>query len=203
MNVGISNWLASGRDYETGVALYQQHGSSGLIKRLLTSSCTSYTRDVLAKELSKLVVTAPTPPSRTRSPDLARPVASTLPDMLVELRQARRPLLSEREYLHARLELLSEVERGEAALCILAIGDELQKSYEAEAHYEKYGTLPAAVPAATPALELATLTDRSEIRRLLALARAQRSKLKGRADRVDDYTLVVANIELLESKLSQ
>ncbi|GAB3233102.1 hypothetical protein GCM10027346_20820 [Hymenobacter seoulensis] len=200
MNVEISNWLASEQDFPAGVALYEQHGKSIVIKRLLAAGSTSYSREVLARELERMVQVAPLP--LEPAPAVVVQVA-TVTDVLKALHQARRPLLSEREYLHARLELLADAERGEAALRILDIGDELQKSYDAEAYYEKYGTLPEVLPEAAPAPELATLTDMGEIRRHLALQRTQRSKLKDRPDRLDDYAQVLANIELLESKLSQ
>lgn len=200
MNLEISTWLASARDYAAGVALYDNHGPSGLLKRLLAGSTTSYTREVLARELAKLVASAPaaTNPQPITN---TQPLPSPAPDVVQQLRQARRPLLGEREYLHARLELLGEAARGEAALRILAIGEELHASYAAETHYAKYGTLPEAPPPAVVTPELATLTDNGEIRRLLALARAQRSKLKDRPNRAADYAQVVANIDLLEAKL--
>ncbi|WP_157530320.1 hypothetical protein [Hymenobacter norwichensis] len=194
----ISNWLASEQPYEVGVALYEQHGTSGMIKRLLAGSCTSYNREVLARELGKLVATAP-PPPQTPPP---APVPAAAADVLTQLRQARRPLLSEREYLHARLELASDAERSASALRILDIGDLLNESYAAEAHYEKYGTLPAPPPVAEPAPELASLTSTADIQYQLKLLRTQRSKLKDRPDRAEKLAQVLANIDLLESKLS-
>ncbi|SHL26619.1 hypothetical protein [Hymenobacter psychrotolerans] len=200
MNAEISTWLASEQDYETGVALYEQHGASGLIKRLLAASCTSYSREVLARELGKLVAGTPAPPSHTHPPQAP---AATTPDVVQQLRDARRPLLSEREYLHARLELLTEAERGEAALRILDLGDKLQESYAAEAYYAQHGTLPEPPPVAAPEPALEQLTTRPDIQYRLKLLRTQRSKLQDRPDRAADLAQVLANIDLLESKLSQ
>ncbi|MCA8831958.1 hypothetical protein [Hymenobacter pini] len=198
MSPEISAWLASEQDYATGVALYEQHGTSGVYKRLLAGACTNYNRGLLARELGKLVETVPAAePEPAPTPVVAPPV-----DVMTQLRQARRPLLSEREFLHARLELVGDAERHDSALRILDIGDELQKSYDAEAHYVQYGTLPEPPPVAEPAPELATLTSKAEIQYHLKLLRTQRSKLHGREDRATDYAQVLANIELLESKLS-
>jgi hypothetical protein len=199
MNVEISNWLGSEQPYAAGVALYEQHGTSGMIKRLLAGSCTSYNREVLARELGKLVATAQPAAAQVRPPAaVPTPAADALP----QLRQARRPLLGEREYLHARLELVSEAERSASALRILAIGDLLNESYAAETHYQQYGTLPTPPPAAEPAPELASLTSVGDIHYHLKLLRTQRTKLKDRPDRAADYAQVLANIDLLESKLS-
>ncbi|HEX8348335.1 MAG TPA: hypothetical protein VF598_00105, partial [Hymenobacter sp.] len=61
MILEISTWLTSNRDYAAGVALYVAHGSSRVIKRLVTSSCTDYTREVLERELTRLIESDPAP----------------------------------------------------------------------------------------------------------------------------------------------
>jgi hypothetical protein len=212
-------WLeGKARDYAAGVALFEAHGRSGVLKRLLASSCTDYTREVLARELAKLadVSVNDTVNVSVKAPALCdghvisvpKKAEKTAPDSDFlcdghvisppagdELRRHRRQLFAERDYLHARLSLLpTEKERLEAALQLLDTAKRIQLSYDVEA-----GRVSA--PVAAPKSDLVGLDDAGEIRRLLANLRPLRSKLKSRPDRADKLAEVEADIQLLETKL--
>jgi hypothetical protein len=202
----IQQWLAGPeRDYTAGVALFEAHGRSGVLKRLLAGTCTDYTREVLERELRKLlcdghVISVPEKaPESPAKPDslcdghvISVPVPAPEPD---ELRGQRRKLFADRDYLHARLELVAtDEERLAMSLELLATAERIQHSYDMAAGR-------VVVPEAVPTIDLAAITDAGEIRRLLANLKPLRSKLKKRPDRADRLAEVEADIALLELKL--
>lgn len=198
MNLEISTWLAQPDDYAAGVALYAQHGPSGMIKRLLATGCTSYTREVVQRELAKLA-THQVPTSELVGANLSAP-AVIAADPLQALHQARRDAFAQRDYQRAQLELVAtDDERLTMALDIMHQAEFINQTYEAEAHFNAHGALPAPPVAPEPAAELATLTNAGEIKHHLALLRTRRSKLQNRPDRAADYAQVLADIALLES----
>ncbi|WP_210519910.1 hypothetical protein [Hymenobacter terricola] len=194
----IREWLESeGRDYAAGVALFAVHGRSGVLKRLVAGTCTDYTREVLERELGKLVAEENGAKSiiGDKKPTIPAPEPEKPALADDELRRQRRALFAQRDYLHASLELLpTEAERLAAALQLLDTVKRLQLSYDVAA-----GRVVEAL--STPGPDLAALTDAGEIRRLLANLKPQRSKLKKRSDRADDLAAVEADIALLEEKL--
>ncbi|OUJ68825.1 hypothetical protein [Hymenobacter crusticola] len=204
MKLEISTWLASPGDYAAGVALFEKYGTSRVVKRLLAGACTTYTREVLARELSRLLEEVPAAlPAAAPAP--AAPIASVAnADPLARLKETRRGNFARRDYLRAQLERMpTDEERRVVALEILDLADSITASYDAEAHFQQHGVLPAAPAAPAPAPELASLTSLGDIHYHLKLLRTQRSKLQDRPDRAEDHAQVVANIALLESKLSK
>lgn len=197
----IREWLEGEfREYAAGVALFEAHGRSGVLKRLLAGACTEYTREVLARELAKLVVgIVPIASEKTpvvafvaSKPRISPPEPTPEAD---DVRRQRRKLFADRDYLHASLELLpTEQQRLDASLQLLAIVQRIQLSYDLEAGR-------VVVPEPTLGPDLATLTDAGEIRRLLANLKPLRSKLKNRPDRADKLAEVEADILTLETKL--
>lgn len=191
----IQEWLESGQDYAQGVALYEQHGRSAVVRSTLAFGETDFTRGKLLHALQQLVL----PQVGTTRPAAARPAAAppaaVTPVAVVD--PQRRDWLAERNHLHAQLGLVAtDAERLALSLRILELGDQIRLSYDQAA-----GRAPVPAPAgqATPGLE--QLTDAGEIRRLLANLKPQRSKLKRRPDRAADLARVVADIHLLETKL--
>ena len=72
----ITAWLASGRDFAPGAALYAALGSSATYKRLFALGPNDYAHQVLVRELSALV---PPAPAEVASEPSAEPPAAPVP----------------------------------------------------------------------------------------------------------------------------
>ena len=190
----IQAWLEGEQSYAAGVALYEAHGTSSVVRKLLACGETQFTRGKLAQELAKLVVAAPAPRVHVVDTSAKRVEKTAEP---VQVDPQRREWFAERNYLHAQLELVAtDEERRVMALRILELADLLALSYDQAA-----GRAPTPPGQASPELE--ALDDVGDILRRLLNLRAQRSKLKKRPDRANDLLQVEANIHLLESKLNR
>lgn len=66
----ISAWLNNGRDYDTGVELYEKYGDNGFFKILLKSGATPYIIDRLEVELEGLAPDAPAIPDTSNPENL-------------------------------------------------------------------------------------------------------------------------------------
>jgi hypothetical protein len=188
----VKDWLeGEERDYAAGVALYEAHGTSAVVRKLLAYGETEFTRTKLVQALEQLVATTP----------VAAPLAVPVPVPVaapVAVDPQRRDWFAERNYLHAQLDLVTtDGERLTMALRILDLADLISQSYDQQA-----GRAPVPLPAGQASPGLADLEEEGEIRRLLANLRPQRTKLKKRPDRADDLATVEANINLLEEKLN-
>ena len=194
----IREWLEKGgQDYAQGLALYEAHGPSAVVLKLLRGGPSDFTRQKLRQVLEKLTTAEPSPSvravdtsaERVRETSKREHVAD--PPAEDELRQRRSAWYAERNRLHAQLELVpTDEQRRVMAERILALSDLLTASY---------ADSPAAVAAPRP--DLASLTDQGEIRRLLANLRAHASKLKKNPARALDLQQARADILLLENKL--
>jgi hypothetical protein len=196
----IREWLESGQDYAQGVALYEAHGRSAVVRSTLAFGETEFTKAKLLKALQALVpavlgdghvISVP------KKPAVVAPKADSLCDGHVTTPVAvdpqRRDWFAERNHLHAQLGLVAtDEERRVMALRILELGDQISLSYQADKGDK---------PDTQPGHKWDTLTDEGEIRRLLANLKPQRSKLKKRPDRATDLLQVEADIRVLEEKL--
>lgn len=192
----VSEWLqGEERDYAAGVALYEKHGASTVVRNLLAYGETEFTRGKLRQALEQLVGTTPAPGRAAVSAVVMVPAAAPVaaPD------PQRRDWLAERNYLHAQLGLATtDAQRRELAFRILDLGDLIRESYDQAA-----GRSPSPAPVGEPSPGLASITEEGEIRRRLQNLRPQRTKLKKRPDRATDLLQVEADIHLLESKLKR
>jgi len=194
----VREWLqGEERDYAAGVALYEAHGTSTVVRNLLAYGETEFTRGKLLQALEQLAGTAaPTAPGRAAVPAVvvapaANPVAAPDPQ--------RRDWFAERNYLHLQLGLATtDAQRRELAFRILDLGDLIRESYDQAA-----GRSPAPPPVGEPSPGLASIQDEGEIRRRLANLRPQRTKLKTKPHRAADLARVEADIYLLETKLKR
>lgn len=193
----IREWLESGQDYAQGVALYEAHGRSAVLRSTLAFGETEFTRSKLVHALQQLVLCDGHVIVGAKNPVAVAAKADSLCDAHVTKSVAvdpqRRTWFAERNHLHAQLGLVAtDAERRTMALRILELGDFISQSYAAD-KVDK--------PDVQPGHKWDTLTDLGEIRRLLANLRPQRSKLKNRPDRADDLATVEADVHLLETKL--
>lgn len=184
----VRDWLeGEERDYDTGVALYEVHGTSTVVRKLLALGETEFTRSKLLQALQQLVGTGP----------IVAPVSAPVPAPVAD--PQRRDWFAERNYLHAQLGLVAtDAERRELAFRILALGDLIAESYDQAA-----GRAPVPPPVGEPSPGLASIQDEGEIRRRLLNLRPQRSKLKTKPRRAADLAQVEADIYLLETKLKR
>jgi len=192
----ITAWLASAQDFAPGVALYDQVGTSDTFKYLFSLGPTDYSRRVLLRELSALVV-APPPASAPPPAADASPLASEATDaLLVNLASQLKAVRDERSHLHPQLTApgLNKAGRRKLAGQIVALTDREVEIKLAEAHVRAHGRLPGPVP-------VVDVTDREQLRRLLTNRRAQRSKLKDPAHAAD-LARVQADIDLILQKLA-
>ncbi|MDO7876002.1 hypothetical protein Q5H93_14760 [Hymenobacter sp. ASUV-10] len=190
----VRDWLeGEERDYNAGVALYEVHGTSTVVRKLLALGETEFTRGKLLQALQQLVSTVPV------VVPVPAPVAAPLPAPVAAVDPQRRDWFAERNYLHAQLGLVAtDAERRELAFRILALGDLIAESYDQAA-----GRAPVPPPVGEPSPGLASIQDEGEIRRRLLNLRPQRSKLKTRPHRAADLAQVEADIYLLETKLKR
>jgi hypothetical protein len=201
----ITAWLASDQPFAPGAALYQAAGPSSIYKQLFALGETAYSRQVLARELSTMVqmvqeeVAAITPPEPPAAAVPAPPPAPPGPDspLLVDVRQQLRAVRDERSQIHAQMTApnLGKKARYGIASRILALTDLELELKATEAHILAHGRLPG--PVAT-----ADVTDTGELRRRLLNLRSQRTKLQKLPARANDLAAVLAEIDLIQLKLT-
>ncbi|MBC6698882.1 hypothetical protein [Hymenobacter sp. BT190] len=208
----LIRWLADPTDFAAGVALYAQLGSSPVYRQLFALGETSYSRQVLERELQALasgpLEPVPLPTLPADAPPKPAPAASAVvpeptqvhtdsPELL-PLRAQLRGLRDERSQLHAQLTAprLSEKDRGKHALRILALGDQVLQLQQLVAHVLSHGTLPAGPVA------LADVVDQGELRRRLDNLVATRSKVRKNAKRAAELPALEADITLIRLKLT-
>ncbi|QIX60880.1 hypothetical protein HER32_06690 [Hymenobacter sp. BT18] len=208
----IVSWLSSAQDFADGVALYAAAGTSQAYKHLFTLGETSYSRQVLVRELRQIVATEPTSaavgpvtralvPAPVVAPDPAPKAATPAVDhsaspALAKVRDELRVARDERSRLHAQLTAprLARKDRYTMVARIVALTDQVTQLLEAEAHVLEHGRLPGKVPAGE-------LTDAGEMRQRLDNLRSQRSKLRKQPQKADQLAQVEADIQTLEINL--
>ncbi|WBA42976.1 hypothetical protein [Hymenobacter canadensis] len=196
----LTHWLAAPADFAQGAALYAQLGHSPVYRQLFALGETSYSRQLLERELQALasdpapVTIAPPPAAATLPPTQAHTDA---PELL-PLRARLRGLRDERSQLHAQLTAprLSEKDRGRFALRILVLGDQVQQLLQLEEHVLRQGALPPGP------VVLADIDDQGELRRRLDNLVATRSKVRKNARRAAELPALEADITLIRLKLT-
>ena len=208
----VHAWLASERNYEVGRQLYEQLGDNARLKQVLGHGPSAYNQEALAWELTQLARAGVTAAVALAGPLPAVVVASAPPDvlpnepapenpLLVELREARRPLYDERTQVHAQLEVLAEhgsqADVHQAALRVMALSRELEASKQTEAYVREHGQLP---PPPAPAPGLDALGPVELLKKRNAL-RSQVSRLKKREDRAADLAQAQTDLSVVEALL--
>jgi hypothetical protein len=205
----LTVWLTQPTDYVAGVVLYEQLGGRALYRQLFAAGETSYSRQLLERELQRLatglapvpVPTRPTPPAPTTAPVVPVAAMKSTPTptaLLQPLREQLRGLRDERSQLHAQLTAprLSEKDRGQFALRILTIGDLVVGLLRQEQHVLAHGTLPPGPVA------LADVVDPGELQKRLHNLVANRSKVRKNLKRAAELPAIEAAIQLIREKLT-
>lgn len=215
----LQAWLDSERDYEVGRLLYEQLGDNTRLKQVLSHGASSYNCEALAWELAKLakaghglatlatnwprvgheLATVPVVENATETLQTEPAAAPAESPLLVELREARRPLYDERTGVHGQLEHLdTDAERLVAARRVMELSHELNTNWNTTRYVAAHGQLPPPPPAA-PGLD--TLMPVELVKKRNSL-RSQVSKLKKRPDRADDLAVVQATLSQVEALLN-
>ncbi|QNF34355.1 hypothetical protein HUW51_17095 [Adhaeribacter swui] len=200
MNLEITQWLRSNRDYGTGVALYDRLGSNQVLKQLFAHGEYSFTRRKLEDALQVLLDQDPAPveekiakvPQKFPKTSENTPKASAAP---ASVRDKMRPLLDERTMLHNRLGLYQELglspeEMKQIAFRILALTRQITPLYQQTA-------LAAPVVPAPAAVDFSQLSGLEQHKKLANL-RSLRTKIKNKPNRAPDLPAIEAQIQQLE-----
>jgi hypothetical protein len=162
MNERINAWFNSGMDYQIGLAIYEEFGTSFSLKRILrVGGFSKKNLETLKYELRRLNKTTnlisktipPATPQKVQIPmeeikTVKKPVKTENSDkkeMTPETANLKKyviGLLKERDYLHANLEFMDLKKRKEAAQRILKLSDDIASIYDRLDHFDKHGILP-------------------------------------------------------------
>lgn len=147
----IKTYLSGNRDYFTGVALYEKHGTSSNLKRLLRiGGPTKVNIATLQYELGRLLDAPPI----TESVPVIPAVPALVPKSEVVIRRENTPEAEElkkqiiswlkiRDHLHATLSAETDQEAlKQASLQILDLSDQITEGYERLEHFNKTGMVP-------------------------------------------------------------
>ncbi|MBO3270758.1 hypothetical protein [Hymenobacter defluvii] len=215
MRSDVQAWLANYADYAAGAALYAAHGTSPVYRQLFARGETSYSRQLLVRELTALATREESVVPKSPTPKIVLPALET-PISVSEAQESPTPkvpasgeharkvlqqlkaLRDERSHLHAQLTAprLARKDRLQLALRILAIGDEVLAAEQRLAYVQQHGHEPPG-PVAT-----ADVTDAGELRRRLDNLVALRSKVRKRLDRAAELPQLEADIQLIREKLN-
>ncbi|WP_276496714.1 hypothetical protein [Pontibacter litorisediminis] len=197
----IRLWLASGKDYATGVALYAKYGSSEVRKRMFASGYSSFNQEKLLNSLEELLQSAAPEPEATPAPHTkAKPTAKhhDHPHFL-QLMKQREALLDERTLAHARLNTVkTDTERLELALRILDLVPQIKKLNHIRQHFLQHGSLPEEAQAASPLDE----SDKSALIQHRNNLRSTRSKLKKKPDKTKELATIEQEIQRLTTLIN-
>jgi hypothetical protein len=153
-DVVLKAWLNGARNYNIGATLYRLYGKDEELKKHFALGETPARKAKLLDTIKQLcgITTAPTntPPTRQHISTQTIPGKNDTA-AVVELKGQARPLLKQRDALHAKLLMYAtDEERGAAALKILDLDDEIDAIYDKVRYIEQHGKLPPPVMAFDP-----------------------------------------------------
>lgn len=197
----IRLWLASRKDYASGVVLYEKYGSSEVRKRMFASGYSSFNQEKLLDSLEELLQSAAPEPEATQAPQTKPKPAAKSDDQphFLQLMKQREALLDERTLAHARLNMMkTDAERLELALRILDLVPQIKKLNHIRQHFLQHGSLPAEAQAASPLDE----SDKSALIQHRNNLRSTRSKLKKKPEKAEELATIVEEIQRLTTLIN-
>ncbi|MCK6649178.1 MAG: hypothetical protein L6Q66_05955 [Bacteroidia bacterium] len=202
------NWLSRGCNYDEGVKLYFHYGSSKTLKDIFAKGDTYFNRKKLKSALLELVsapaeTIAPTQDFKVHREPKKKVSADNLPDSLKSEYYQLGPIWSKIRFLHSRLDLISkESERNDYAQEIVELSAQRRSifnkidAYNADpVKWHKQNDVKIDIKEAICILPPVNYWQLKE--ELLRL-RVQRSKLKKKPHRAEDYAAVLKRITEIE-----
>lgn len=210
--VSIQEYLNGNMPYNEAVLLYNRIGTSSAIKKLLESGEDDYSRDKLKAEFQKIVSNLQANKeennfkSFTKSKNEGAVQVELLPANLREEYHKLRPIIGEIRNLHAKLPMYStKEERFDTAKRIVELVAKRRIIWDRIDYFKEHGVdhpiYQAPVIVEAPA-ETATKITLFEAKHKLNLLRSQRTKLKNKIHRFEDYTRVCKEIDELNNLIS-
>lgn len=180
----ILHWLASDRDYHSGILLFEKHGRNPNLNHILrVGGATGKNSKTLVYELEKIArAFVPKDPKEKKHPSQEVAVSSPedptvqLPSVIGELRSKQKLTYKMLDNLHAVLSYRPKQERKTIAFQILDLDDQLSEINSQIAHYEKHGVIP--VPEAPESEKPVSSLSEAELIRRQNLVRTYVSRYK-------------------------
>lgn len=163
--IAFRTWLSAGQDYRTGVALLGAHPGArpAVLSLLKRSKDGAFTRSKLVEEISRLAdVIVNVIENVSVTPAVTSPTAGAVEtDEVAALVKERTNGFRQAAHLHGQLRLLAtNAERATALAEIKRLFARNEEIWDALHYRDRYGVLPAAVPATAAASDPAALTTR-------------------------------------------
>lgn len=200
----IELFLKGEKDYAYGVELYSKIGTSNSLKKLFASGEDDYSREKLTAELETFANSLKANTVKNKFQSFTAPKKkpidiSILPANLRAEHAKLGPIIREMASLHAKLELFSSDElRYEAAEKIIELAKARRIIFTRLDYFSENGkdhpmfvSQPSEEPVSEPVLDFASALKK------IKLLRSQRTKLKDRPDRYDDYVRICNEITIL------
>lgn len=199
----VRQWLSSPRNYEQGLALYKNYGTSNALKLVLAIGSTPYNRTKLAELLQNLL-----PPALPK-PVIATPVqtkaaATTTPKPEItgpdqQLEQDWKGLYKDAAFLHGQLHTAkTDAERKDLAAAILDNFDAIGKIDNQQEYVKEHGKLPPSGATPKPVADLTAIEISNELLNL----RSKISKQKNNPKRAAEVATWLERKKQLEEALS-
>ncbi|SFC71276.1 hypothetical protein SAMN05421780_108190 [Flexibacter flexilis DSM 6793] len=146
----IEQWLASGRDYALGVALYQQYGNNAALLSLFATP-SNFAHKKLVEALSGIAETlrqAAKSAQQARETQAIQNSVAHLSQSLdnetvISIDKQAKSQYAQASFLHGQLRYASnDEERKALAFQILELFDSLSQGFETVDYYKEFGHLP-------------------------------------------------------------
>ncbi len=202
-----AEWLASDRNYEAGVKIYNELGSNANYKRLFARQQTQYTINQLAYEIGKLVTVEPSAViEQTTADDFTKPEqikyqkidSEKLPPVLKEKEVLKGKLYHEASYAHSLMRnAKTDDERKEYASLIVKNINKTDKIWTELDHFQTNGKL---LPVLKQEVDIEIMTEVNLIKYRNNL-RALISKNKKKKHKANELIEQKKQLEIINEKL--
>lgn len=198
--------------YNEAVLLYNRIGTNSALKKLLEIGEDDYSRDKLKAELERISFNIQSDKeennfkSFTKSKNEGGIQVELLPTKLREEYHKLRPIIGEIRNIHAKLPMYStKEERYDAANRIIELVAKRRIIWDRIDYFKEHGSdhpiYQAPVMIEAPEV-VATKITQLEAKHKLNLLRSQRTKLRDKIHRFEDYTRVCNEIDELNNLIS-
>lgn len=199
----ISTWLNGPRNYEQGVKIYNEFGTSDAMKAVFGFGNTSFNRTKLAELLEELL---PAPEPAKPAIAVTHPL-HIIPDTIsltsgkrseeTQLSEQWKPLYKDAAFMHGQLSMATtDDDRKQLAFSILDNFEKMEGIWDQEEYLKQHGHLPPS--GTTP--EISSLDSLGKYKRLKNL-RTYVTKHKNNPKRAADVVAWETEVRQLEEEL--